>query len=623
MSGICGIVQYDGDPVGEGAVRPMIAVAAHRGPDGVTLWHGGGVTLAHLARHVTPEDRAERQPLTVGDFVLVADARIDARDDLVAHIGPPVTATRRTDVELILAAHERWGDDAPAHLLGDYAYVLYDTRARRLFAARDRLGMRSLSYRAEERRFMFATDVAQILAAPDVPVELDEGAVHAFLREDHERLEETPYVGIRHLRPGDALVADAAGVRTWRFWDPDPETRVRHTSLAAYGEHFVEVFEGAVRDRLRSFRPQGTLLSGGMDSGSLASVAGRLLEREPESGHRGLRTYSWAFERLTGSDERHVSDHVVARFGLSSTPIPAEEHAPLMDWPRVGPDRDEPYLNIYAGVFERALEQAGRDGVTSMLASFRADLVAGGYVLSYPGLVRAGRWRALAHELRAHAELPETSYGGLVLRHLVRPLAGRARRALVRTASRAPRGTTARIDWLREAPVRAPAARNPTWRSDAIGPARANRYGLIFYAPYFRSVGWSERTHARYGQVFLDPWADRRLVEFALAIPQQVMNLPGTADKRMLRAAMRGIMPEAARLAAGKRSPVPLYRQALEERSTQVVDDLLTGTRLAARGFVDEGLLRDHYARIRAGEKAPGSFWNALALEMWLRRHWS
>jgi asparagine synthase (glutamine-hydrolysing) len=136
-----------------------------------------------------------------------------------------------------------------------------------------------------------------------------------------------------------------------------------------------------------------------------------------------------------------------------------------------------------------------------------------------------------------------------------------------------------------------------------------------------RGVVWTERTQARFGLGFADPFSDRRMAEFAMSVPQRVLNQTGQ-DKRLIRNALSGIMPEPSRQAMRKVSPEPLYRRALENLAQNTILGLVQDSQSAARGYIDAGRLGQHYASIRAGEQDGLGFWPALTLEMWLRAHW-
>ena len=183
-----------------------------------------------------------------------------------------------TDVELSLEAYRAGGVECAERLVGDFAFVVWDGARERLFGARDAMGMRSLVYRAEAGRTLFATEVKQILAVPGVPARIYEPAVGVYLSGPHMPPEWTFYEGIDRLGPAHALVVEGGEKRVWRYWDVDPGKRIRYRREEEYAEHFLEVFREAVRARLRSVHPVGLLLSGGVDSGSVAAVAGTLLK---------------------------------------------------------------------------------------------------------------------------------------------------------------------------------------------------------------------------------------------------------------------------------------------------------------------------------------------------------
>src|SRR5690606_33413033 len=151
--------------------------------------------------------------------------------------------------------------------------------------------------------------------------------------------------------------------------------------------------------------------------------------------------------------------------------------------------------------------------------------------------------------------------------------------------------------------------------------AAAERYQSIFTELHLRSVVDSGRLHARFHQTFADPWSDRRIAEFAVAIPQRVLNT-GFEDKRLTRRVVVGMIPDAARLAMRKTVPLPLYDRGIRERARETIEELLSDSELARRGWVDDRTLRDHYRAIVAGGRDDGYLWYTLSLELWLRAFW-
>ncbi len=628
MSGLCGAVRWDGGGVEGGWVESMVDAARWRGPDGVGVHVDGGLGVGYLAQHVTPESVREVQPLVVGDVVVVADARIDNRTEVGSWLGRE--AGEWTDVELILEAYRAWGVECAARLVGDFAFVVWDGTRQRLFGARDALGMRSLVYRAEAGRTLFATEVKQILAVPGVPARIFEPAVGVYLSGPYMPPEWTFYEGIERLAPAHALLVEGGEKRVWRYWDVDPGHRIRYRREEEYAEHFLEVFREAVRARLRSVHPVGLLLSGGVDSGSVAAVAGSLL-RSGEAECPEFRAYSFAFDELLECDERAVSGPLAEHWGITVTDVPADDLWPLKDYPEHGPDRDDPYLFVYQPLLDACLDAARADGCVTLLSGDRGDLIAGESIYDLPSLLWTGRWTTLLREMRTLSDWQESSLGAIAARQLWRPirqdlwpperaprlrrLAGRLRgHARRRPGSGEPPWLLGRWDDLDRAALRAQSERSP---SD-LGTAARQRYRSVFSPMHMWGVGWSERMSARRGVGFSDAWSDRRLVEFVLAIPQRVLNTVGD-EKRLVRRAVAPLLPPAARDGLKKTDPYPLYSRALRARAAPTIEGLFSPSRSAGREWLDSRVLSDHYQAIVEGASEHHCLWWAISTEAWLR----
>jgi asparagine synthase (glutamine-hydrolysing) len=635
MSGVCGVVNFDGTPVEAETLEKMAQAAAHRGPDGIRYWRNGSAALANLALNLTPESLREKQPLVSrqDDLVLTADARLDNRSELIRTLiaRDHLQDKAPTDAELILASYRCWGEGCAAHFVGDFAFALWDAGRRRLFAARDAMAMRAFYYRVERSRVLFGTEVKQILAAPGVPARIFEPAVGVYLVGPIVPLEWSFYEGISQLAPAHAMVVDESGCRVWRYWDIDPDYRVRYRTEDEYVEHFFEIFEEAVRCRLRSVKPVGILLSGGMDSGSAASTAGRLLQRDGEGSPPSFRAYSWAFEELAECDERHISSGIASHYGFPVTDVPADAYWPLKGYPAHGPDRDEPFIGPYQALIERSLAAARSEGVGLMLSGDRGDLLVGDVIVDHLGLLLAGKLHALWGELRAHGRWRNDNLSGVMMRQLLKPL----------LFDLWPQGAQWALDKRQKLRGRETSPQYPPWVrpefAERVGLAeilkesepqptmsdyaRRMRYGLLFTFMHMRGMVWSERTNSRFGQGFADPWSDRRLASFVLGVPQWVIQRSGE-NKRIARRAMRAVMPEQIRRGAQKIEPVSLFDRGFKERARGTVAELLTDSRAAALGYLDAGVFCNLYESFLRNEPQRHDFWWPLTLEMWLRQYW-
>ncbi|MFM7378983.1 MAG: asparagine synthase-related protein, partial [Erythrobacter sp.] len=280
MSGICAVLRLDGQPARTPELAPVLAHLAPRGPDRSALAELGAAALGHALNATTPEALIEPMPWRHAESgcVISADVRLDNRAELIAALGI-VTAGRVVgDGELICAAYLKWGLDSPERLLGDFAFALWDPRAHRLFAARDKVGMRQLIYHHQPGKlFACATDADALLRHPDVPCRANRARVADYL----EQLEAIDYhstffEGLERLPPAHSLTIENGALQLRRYWQLGPQPPLRLSGDAAYAEAFRSVLDEAVHSRLRA--PEGRLgamLSGGMDSGAVVALAAR------------------------------------------------------------------------------------------------------------------------------------------------------------------------------------------------------------------------------------------------------------------------------------------------------------------------------------------------------------
>jgi len=568
---------------------------------------------------VTPESVGEVQPRVEGDLAVVADARIDNRKELGSWLRREVGGW--TDSQLILAAYREWGLECAERLVGDFAFVVWDGGRRRLYGARDALGMRSLVYRAEPGRTLFATEVKQILAVPGVPARIHEPAVGVYLSGPYMPPEWTFYEGIERLGPAHALVVEEGRVRTWRYWDVDPGNRIRYRREEEYAEHFLEVFREAVRARLRSVHPVGLLLSGGVDSGSVAAVAGSLV-KSGEAECPEFRAYSFAFRELVECDERSVSAPLAAHWEIPVTDVWADDLWPLKDYPEHGPDRDDPYLFVYQPLLDACLDAARADGCALLLSGDRGDEVTGDWIYDDQGLLLAGKWGTLRRELTAASGGSRRRWLRSARDEVIVPLLWQAMSVLGRPPDRASR--PAIPEWLRadfsaRVGLESILAGAETMTA-ADGSAGARRWErIVNRAATWRAVGEERHRHRR-GAVYCDPWSDRSVVSCVHAMPQHEVSRR-SEPKRLPLHATRSLVPPGIRF--GKTEPGALFDRGLKRSALPVLLDLVRDPLAARMGFVDAERLGWSFDSFVRGDPVLNDLWWPLTLEMWLRAHWA
>ena len=184
MTAIAGLWRFDGRPDAAAGCTRMLAAQELYGRHHVAQWSNGSVALGRRLMRTLPEDVFDRQPLMGGEgrYVLVADVRLDNRYELAEILRIPSSrAQMLCDAAILLAAIERWEEACVEHLVGDYAFALWDDKHRRMFLARDPLGQQPLHYHRGHNFFAFASMPKGLHALPDVPYAADEERIAEFL----------------------------------------------------------------------------------------------------------------------------------------------------------------------------------------------------------------------------------------------------------------------------------------------------------------------------------------------------------------------------------------------------------------------------------------------------------
>lgn len=279
---MCGVAALltSGAPADPGALRRALDALRHRGPDGSGLWISPDrrAALGH-ARLAVVDPAGGAQPVANEDGAVVAAVNGEIYDDDRLRRDLERRGHRfrgRSDSELVVHLYEEHGLELFAHLRGEFAFALWDGRARRLVAARDRFGAKPLVWHEGPEGLALASE-AKALFALGRPAAWDEESLFHALSLQYVLPDRTLFRGVRTLRPGHVLVADARGVRTSAYWDLDYPRGPGPADEAGLAAELRERLDEAVRLRLRADVPVGALLSGGLDSSAVAALAGRRL----------------------------------------------------------------------------------------------------------------------------------------------------------------------------------------------------------------------------------------------------------------------------------------------------------------------------------------------------------
>jgi asparagine synthase (glutamine-hydrolysing) len=298
MCGIAGVLDIAGRPIADSTIRRMTAALAHRGPDGEGIFVEGPIALGHRRLAIIDLSAAGHEPMggDRGQVLLTYNGEIYNFEALRAELEPAGHRFRSaTDAEVIVHAYEEWGAECVSRFNGMFAFAIWDRARRRLFLARDRYGIKPLYWTSVGSEFIFGSEIKAILAHPSVQVRVSAPALNEYFTFQNMLSELTLFDGIRLLPAASTLTVDidaSIDPKPHRYWDYRfaPEESLSEADAASQLE---SAFRRAVRRQLVSDVPVGAYLSGGIDSGSIATIAARSLPR--------LRTFTGGFDLSSAS----------------------------------------------------------------------------------------------------------------------------------------------------------------------------------------------------------------------------------------------------------------------------------------------------------------------------------
>ena len=552
----------------------------HRGPHGNDVLPADRVALGHCHFWTTPEEQGERQPLSLAGlpFRIVLDGRLDNREELFARLSiPPADGKLLSDAALVLHAYDRWGEKCFEYFIGEYALVIFDERRTSLVCARDSLGDRTLFYSVHGSQVVIASEARAVAEANGLVDSLNENAVAHYFARKAPQDGQTLYKDVFELLPARAMLVDVSGQRVWRYWQPDLSRKIHGRSNEDYAGEFRSLLEESVRCRLRSNAPVGVLMSGGLDSTSVACLAARLIAPNP------LTTISYVFDELHDCDERQYIDAVSTKWNTRSIQIPCDDAWPLKDWNTWPHNPNYPEGNPYRLLKERAYARARQEGLRVVLTGGFGDHLYGAGVEWLADLMVEGRFMEAGRELGLYLR-----YAGL---HWLLD-AGYLQRVARRWLNVIP--STRRIKLKRPA---------PPWMTDSMNRqvleiSPESERDLFPYGNLLGSMAAlsssAEIFHAScHGIELRHPYRDRRLVEYVLSLPADQLYYHNT-NKRVLRSAMKDILPEVVRTRLQPTSLGALFLRGLN-REKERLDANLRASGETLYGFIRSDWLWQHW----------------------------
>jgi asparagine synthase (glutamine-hydrolysing) len=555
MSGIGGLLRFDGEPIVRRDLERMANALRPHGPDRADVTVVPGMGLVHVLMRMTPEDQFDRQPWRgPSGAVVTADLRLDNRADVLNCLGVSAQdALAWPDSRIVLTAWEKFGDDIWPTLCGPFAVAIWEPRDRTLTLARDHLGLSVVMWHKTERFFAFATMPKGLFALPDVPRELNQEKMADFIVLNHADHATTIYRNIFRIPPAHlAKVKPDGSMLQRRYWSAADIKRVRLGSDQAYAEGLREVLDKAVRRQMRSAHAIGCYLSGGLDSSSIATLAARALA---EKGQRLAAYTQVPREGFNGpaprgryTDETPYVEAIRAMAGnIDVTYIRNNECDDFADLDRFflaleAPVRNPTNLGWMIAIPRLARSQGRRVLLGGQMGNFTISWFGWSQALDH--LLRARLLTAYRQWRQFYRNSPDsgwTSFRKLLLEPLVP-----SKLANWSDRHRRPHRVA---PWQDHAPIR------PEFAAEMGVDARAPKVGHDFL--YLMRRGerataltmcdylgdWLAAEKAIHGVETRDPTADMEVIAYCFGVPPEQFLAEGV-DRSLIRRAMWGLLPE-------------------------------------------------------------------------------
>ena len=518
MSGFFGVYNRDGRPQDTNILDRLAESIWHRGTDGINMWQDGVIAFGHCMLQTTPESHNEKLPFQDNntELVITSDARIDNREELAKQLGlAERIKSGIPDSQLILAAYNKWGTKCVEYLLGDFAFAIWDIKRKRLFCARDIFGVKPFYYYLSNRVFVFGSEIRQVVEHPSVTLEINEGVIAEYLADFHISKGETYYANIKRLPPGHYLILETHKTRIQNYWKLRPQKRLWYKNENEYVEHFIEIFGDAVRCRMRSDRTVGVYLSGGLDSSSIVGMA-HYLDNGKYNSH--LETYSISFPGR-GCDETKFINNVIKKWNCKHHINKLHEQQEI-DWSqhieKTLEFPDPPNLTM----LDPLMEEVVSNDVHIMLHGLGGDELFTGSPFGYLDLLRRRKIKQFVEELKFNRQFGTKKALIKLIANISWPLIPKPIRSsliFLKTKPKYP-------PWISKKVVNNIEGRIHAYKEN-IGSEYANlsdrNIFTILMNPWIANVfELSDRYSSYYNVENRYPFYDRRLVEFALAIPE-------------------------------------------------------------------------------------------------------
>lgn len=621
MSAITGILYRYGRSVNPEQIKKMNDKLVHRGLDGSKTWCEGSVAFGHQMLFTTPESIHEKLPFVDNEtgLIITADARIDNRKEL-SKILDLENNEITSDSQFILKAYEKWGEDCPKQLLGDFAFAIWNSNTEELFCARDHMGVKPFYYHYSENSFYFATEIKALLSVVEIPKEINKLRVGYHLIPINER-ELTFYQNIFRLPAAHFISIKNDSLSKKCYWCLDPNLEIKMDSIEDYYLKFREIFSEAIKCRIRTNYGLGCELSGGIDSSSVVGMVKKNLTKTDEN----INTFSLIFNQIKDVDESYYIHKVIETGNIKPHFLISDEISPLNDIETIMGYMDEPFESPNLSMIWQLYKLAHDNDTRVILSGHDGDS------LFYKGqnyfreLFTQYKWFKLSHELNSFSQRSGIPKYKIFVDRVLFPIFPKLEDFYYKFKKIRHEKDFVNINqnfvnqWnLKEKYLEL----DLNQYRNANNSKKTQLYYLT--SPVHQYIyEMLDKLSAPWNIELRHPLSDKRLIEFCYGVPTEIKYIDGWG-RVLARHGLSELLPEEVRWRQHKVNFFKVFERNLLLYDKQCLDKLLFNNSSLTE-FVNINQIKKMYYRYQCGndDADPLDIWKTAILSIWLNNNQS
>lgn len=584
---------------------------SHRGPDGSSVWFAGSIALGQQMLETTPESIHEKLPYydSKSGLVITADARIDNRQELSVELDVE-DKVDVSDSDFILKAYEKWGENCPEYLLGDFVFAIWDENHEKLFCARDHMGVKQLYYYLDQDIFVFATEIKALFSVPDVPRTVNEKKIAFFLMTIKD-CKSTFYENIFSFEPANSISIEKNKFTKREYWKLNSELEITLDSEEEYIDRYRDLFQEAVNCRLRSAYPIGFQLSGGLDSSSVLCMAKEICKNK--NLEKEINSFSIVFNGLP-CDERFYINKVTSKSEIKSNFVFSDKISPLYEFDKILRYQEQPIRTPTIALIWNLCKKMQEKNIRVVLGGEGGDMVTSHGQNYFKDLAVSGKWKKLLSELYSYSNNTNQNSWGVFKNKVILPLIPDyiKKKGLYEDKSEI---SILNKDFARKINAKEYWNNQYLKMKSESNTAKKTHYRLLTELPLLMEL---ERTYAAFSIEPRHPFYDKRLIEFCYGVPSEIKFKSGWS-RYIQRTAMADILPLGIQWRPGKANFSSYYKKNLLSFENNVLEDIISEKDIINK-YIDIKTFKELYINYKQGKAENKSvywIWLDLILYLW------